>query len=139
MVTLTQGFYLGKYEVTQAQYEAVMTDNNASLSSHAFNTPVQIARTGQLGRHSNLSGAFERALQDNLPPGWAYVLPTEAEWEYLSVAGTAYFGETISLFLANYQLRMKKMPYRREFCGFFDMHKMSRNWTQIGILRCRPT
>ena len=29
-VTLTQGFYLGKYEVTQAQYEAVMTDNNSS-------------------------------------------------------------------------------------------------------------
>ena len=26
-VTLTQGFYLGKYEVTQAQYEAVMTGN----------------------------------------------------------------------------------------------------------------
>ena len=31
-VTLTRGFYLGKYEVTQAQYEAVMTDNNANLS-----------------------------------------------------------------------------------------------------------
>ena len=31
-VTLTRGFTLGKYEVTQAQYEAVMTDNNASLS-----------------------------------------------------------------------------------------------------------
>ena len=27
-VTLTQGFYLGKYEVTQAQYEAVMTGNS---------------------------------------------------------------------------------------------------------------
>ena len=26
-VTLTKGFYLGKYEVTQAQYEAVMTGN----------------------------------------------------------------------------------------------------------------
>ena len=27
-VTLTKGFYLGKYEVTQAQYEAVMTGNS---------------------------------------------------------------------------------------------------------------
>ena len=26
-VTLTQGFYLGKYEATQAQYESVMTGN----------------------------------------------------------------------------------------------------------------
>jgi formylglycine-generating enzyme required for sulfatase activity len=32
-VTLTKGFYLGKYEVTQAQYEAVMTGNTDSLSA----------------------------------------------------------------------------------------------------------
>ena len=32
-VTLTEGFYLGKYEVTQAQYEAVMTGNTDSLSA----------------------------------------------------------------------------------------------------------
>ena len=32
-VTLTKGFYLGKYEVTQAQYEAVMAGNEAGLSS----------------------------------------------------------------------------------------------------------
>ena len=31
-VTLTEGFYLGKYEVTQAQYEAVMTGNTNGLS-----------------------------------------------------------------------------------------------------------
>ena len=36
-VTLTKGFYLGKYEVTQAQYEAVMTGNTDSLSA----TPSQ--------------------------------------------------------------------------------------------------
>ncbi|MDG1138614.1 MAG: SUMF1/EgtB/PvdO family nonheme iron enzyme, partial [Opitutales bacterium] len=36
-VTLTNGFYLGKYEVTQAQYEAVMTGNTDSLSA----TPSQ--------------------------------------------------------------------------------------------------
>ena len=34
-VTLTQGFYLGKYEVTQAQYEAVMTGNTRWLKCHA--------------------------------------------------------------------------------------------------------
>ena len=32
-VTLTKGFYLGKYEVTQAQYEAVMTGNDEGLSA----------------------------------------------------------------------------------------------------------
>ena len=38
-VTLTKGFYLGKYEVTQAQYEAVMTGNTDGLSA----TPEQLA------------------------------------------------------------------------------------------------
>ena len=36
-VTLTKGFYLGKYEVTQAQYEAVMSGNSDGLSA----TPSQ--------------------------------------------------------------------------------------------------
>ena len=31
-VTLTEGFYLGKFEVTQAQYQAVMTGNAQGLS-----------------------------------------------------------------------------------------------------------
>ena len=34
-VTLTKGFYLGKYEVTQAQYEAVMTGNTDRFECHA--------------------------------------------------------------------------------------------------------
>ena len=34
-VTLTEGFYLGKFEVTQAQYEAVMTGNADGLKCHA--------------------------------------------------------------------------------------------------------
>ena len=38
-VTLTNGFYLGKYEVTQAQYEAVMTGNIDGLSATPSNWP----------------------------------------------------------------------------------------------------
>jgi formylglycine-generating enzyme required for sulfatase activity len=38
-VTLTQGFYLGKLEVTQAQYEAVMTGNSNQLSATPSNWP----------------------------------------------------------------------------------------------------
>ena len=38
-VTLTKGFYLGKHEVTQAQYEAVMTGNSNSLSATPSNWP----------------------------------------------------------------------------------------------------
>ena len=38
-VMLTKGFYLGKYEVTQTQYEAVMTGNTNSLSPTPSNWP----------------------------------------------------------------------------------------------------
>ena len=38
-VSLTKGFYLGKYEVTQAQYEAVMTGNTNSLSAKPSEWP----------------------------------------------------------------------------------------------------
>jgi formylglycine-generating enzyme required for sulfatase activity len=40
-VTLTKGFYLGKYEVTQAQYEAVMTGNSDGLSATPSNMAEQ--------------------------------------------------------------------------------------------------
>ena len=38
-MTLTKGFYLGKYEVTQAQYEAVMTGNSSGLSADPSEWP----------------------------------------------------------------------------------------------------
>jgi formylglycine-generating enzyme required for sulfatase activity len=49
-VSLTKGFYLGKYEVTQAQYEAVMTVTNPS----EFNATGNGNRPS--GGKSNLDG-----------------------------------------------------------------------------------
>ena len=57
-VTLTKGFYLGKYEVTQAQYEAVMTGNTDSLSATPSewpnnpNRPVEKVSVGLMLRFS---------------------------------------------------------------------------------------
>ena len=75
-VTLTQGFYLGKYEVTQAQYEAVMTDNNASLSPTPSNWPGNPNRPVEQVSWDDIQIFLERLNEqeaDNLPPGWAYV------------------------------------------------------------------
>ena len=61
-VTLTQGFYLGKYEVTQAQYQAVMTGNTDSLSatpSEWPNNPNRPVEKVQLGRCSDFPDSFE--------------------------------------------------------------------------------
>ena len=85
-VTLTKGYYLGKYEVTQAQYEAVM-GSNPSRSSKGPDFPVD-----------NVSEQDAREFCQKLAEmtGQTARLPTEAEWEYAARAGTDtkwFFGD----------------------------------------------
>ena len=90
-VTLTKGFYLGKYEVTQAQYEAVMTGNSDGLSATPSqyggnaDRPVEKVSWDDIQKFLTRLNAQEAG---NIPAGWAYVLPTEAQWEYACRAGT---------------------------------------------------
>jgi hypothetical protein len=76
-VTLTRGFYLGKYEVTQAQYQAIM-GSNPSRSTKAPDCPVDnVSEPDALtfcGKITEKTGLDVR-------------LPTGAEWEYASRAG----------------------------------------------------
>lgn len=76
-VTLTKGFYLGKYEVTQAQYQAIM-GSNPSRSTKGPDCPVD-----NVGEADALSFCGKLAEQTGLDVR----LPTEAEWEYASRAG----------------------------------------------------
>ena len=79
VVTITEPFYLGKHEVTQAQWQAVMGSNRASGHGVGDDYPVYavswndcqtfISRLNETGQ-----GTFR--------------LPTEAEWEYACRAGT---------------------------------------------------
>ena len=99
-VSLTKGFYLGKYEVTQAQYEAVMSADPSLFKGS--NRPVEQVTW-------NASQVFLTRLNEqqagNLPAGWSYVLPTEAQWEYACRAGTTTrfsWGDSIAITNANY-------------------------------------
>ena len=139
-VTLTEGFYLGKFEVTQAQYEAVMTGNPDGLSAtpSSFggypNYPVEQVSWDDiqvfLSRLNNLESA-------NIPAGWAYVLPTEAQWEYACRAGTTTdysWGNDINASQANYIDSNNNRPlnvgqYASSPWGFFDMHGNVWEWT----------
>ena len=77
-VTIRQTFYLGKYPVTQTQWQAVMGSNPSQFKGE--NRPVE-----------NMSWEDVQAFMLKLNEqenGCAYRLPTEAEWEYACRAGT---------------------------------------------------
>jgi formylglycine-generating enzyme required for sulfatase activity len=92
-VTISKGYYLGVYEVTQAQYEKVIGKNpslyqGAIVGNENADLPVE-----NVSWHDAVE--FCKKLSD-LPEekkaGRVYRLPTEAQWEYACRAGskTAY-------------------------------------------------
>jgi formylglycine-generating enzyme required for sulfatase activity len=139
-VTLTEGFYLGKFEVTQDQYQMVMANNLDELNATPSyfdgypNYPVEEVSYDDvqvfLSRLNNLESA-------NIPAGWAYVLPTEAQWEYACRAGTNTnysWGDDINASQANYNDSSNSRPlnvgqYAPNPWGFFDMHGNVWEWT----------
>jgi formylglycine-generating enzyme required for sulfatase activity len=85
-VAFSNGFFIGQYLVTQAQYQALMT-NNPSYFTGDPNLPVEEVSWDQAVEYCQVLTAAQQAA-GCLPPGWAYRLPTEAEWEYACRAGT---------------------------------------------------
>jgi formylglycine-generating enzyme required for sulfatase activity len=72
-VTLTRAFYLGRYEVTQAQWQARMGNNPSYFSRNNPNRPVEEVSWNDVAGFNTATG---------------FRLPTEAEWEYSCRAGT---------------------------------------------------
>ncbi len=86
-VQLTQPFWLGKTEVTQGQWERVMGSNPSAFKKAGANAPVEQVFYEDALAFCQKVTASERAA-GRLPEGYAYTLPTEAQWEYACRAGT---------------------------------------------------
>jgi formylglycine-generating enzyme required for sulfatase activity len=84
-VTLTKAYWLGKYEVTQAQYEAVMGKNPSYWKG--ADLPVEQVSWFDAMEFCEKLTEIERAA-GRLPEGYEYTLPTESQWEYACRAGT---------------------------------------------------
>ena len=148
IVNLTKGFYLGKYEVTQAQYEAVMTGNSQGLNAkpsrwlNNYQRPVEKVSWEDTVVFFSRLNQLEQAA-GRLPTGWQYVLPTEAQWEYACRAGTTTlysWGNDVNSTHANYNWdgnstsgndpnqTVNVGQYASNSWGFFDMHGNVREW-----------
>jgi formylglycine-generating enzyme required for sulfatase activity len=137
-VTLTKGFYMGVYTVTQEQWKEVM-GNNPSQFKGEKNLPVDNVSWNDCQEFIKKLREKDKKL---------YRLPTEAEWEYSCRAGTKtpfHFGETISTKQANYNgqfiygdgtkgiFREKTTPagsFPANSWGLFDMHGNIGQWCQ---------
>ncbi len=102
-VTLSQGFWLGKYEVTQGEYLSVM-GSNPSYFTGDLSRPVECVSWNDAVAYCAALTQRERAA-GRLPAGYEYRLPTEAQWEYACRAGTTtpfHYGEELRSGMANF-------------------------------------
>lgn len=117
-----KGFALGKTEVTQAQWRALMGNNPSHFSSCGDDCPVEKV---------NWEEAQEFARKLSRKTGKAYRLPSEAEWEYACRAGGrhAHCGgdDLSSLGWAKQSFLGETHPVARKPPNAWGLHDMSGN------------
>ena len=84
-VTLTRGFWMGKYEVTQAEYLSVMNTNPSPFPGDLSRPVSSVSWPDATNYCAKLTQREVAA--GRIPAGSHYRLPTEAEWECVARAG----------------------------------------------------
>ena len=136
-VTLTEDFYIGKFEVTQEQYTAV-TGYELLKDNGAYAPVTNITRDEAREFCDKLNALYA----DKLPEGYKFDLPTEAQWEYACRA------ETLTAFNNGSELKKVKKSFTADekigwfsttalhtvgkklpnAWGLFDMHGNAEEW-----------
>jgi formylglycine-generating enzyme required for sulfatase activity len=135
-VTISRSFWMGAYEVTQAQWQRVMGTDPSRFTSPDGSLPVE--QVTWHDAHEFLGRLTARS------HGWTFRLPTEAEWEYACRAGTtsAYsVGATLTSADANITpspdtpvaargQTITVGSFRPNAWGLYDMHGNVWEWTE---------
>jgi formylglycine-generating enzyme required for sulfatase activity len=120
-VTLSQGFWMGKYLVTQADYLALVGSNPSYFTTQdVYGNPIppdlsrpveQVSWNDAVAYCAALTAREQAA--GRLPAGWVYRLPTESEWEYACRAGTTtpfHYGNELRSGMANFDGQYEYPP-----------------------------
>ncbi|NBY03046.1 MAG: formylglycine-generating enzyme family protein [Planctomycetes bacterium] len=125
-VIITKPFLLGKYEITQSQWEAIM-GNNPSSGEKGPMLPVTDVSWNDCQK-------FLAKLNEKTKG--AFRLPSEAQWEYACRAGTTTsfsFGNELKATDANHAASNINKPvkvgsYKPNAFGLYDMHGNVNEW-----------
>ena len=145
-VTISRGSWMGKYEVTQGEYQEVM-GNNPSHFKGDTNRPVEMVSWSDATNYCGKLTLRDRTA-GRIAANSVYRLPTEAEWEYACRAWTStrfsYGDDSGYTDLANYAWSSENSggtthPVGQKFpnpWGLYDMGGNVFEWCQSGC--CEP-
>ena len=127
-VKLTRGFWLGRTEVTQAQYEAVTGMNPSTYKQVGPDAPVERVSWIDAIKFCETLTQRERTA-GRLPDGFEFTLPTEAQWEYACRAGTTseYAGDPEAMAWFNTNSGGSTHPVAMKQPNVWSLYDMSGN------------
>ncbi|AOS45275.1 Serine/threonine-protein kinase pkn1 [Lacunisphaera limnophila] len=129
-VTISRPFWLGRTEVTQAQWRAIMGSNPSFFKGDDL--PVEQISWDEAMEFCRKLTDREQAA-DRLPDGFAYTLPMEAQWEYAGRAGMTGGDmgnlNEIAWYSANTTQTQSAGQKRANAWGFCDMLGNVMEWT----------